>query len=230
MTKMTDSTYELSASILNADFGRLAEEIVAVEKAGADAIHIDVMDGHFVPNLTIGLPIVEAARAASRKTIDVHLMIDNPHLYIDHFAEAGADRITVHVEAMVHADRILQSIAEHKVEVGVALNPATSLYVLDHLYDKIDMVLLMSVNPGFAGQKLVPEVVHKVNVLHKKMERAGHSIPIQVDGGINVETIGDMAKAGARSFVAASAIFGQQDYAAAISALRSRIEQAGGRY
>jgi ribulose-phosphate 3-epimerase len=212
---------KVAPSILSADFSRLGEEIKAVEIAGADIIHIDVMDGHFVPNITIGPLIVEAARKCTKLPLDVHLMITNPEMYVADFAKAGADYIAVHVETAFHLNRLIQSIREHKgVKAAVSLNPATSLTCLDYILPDLDMVLIMSVNPGFGGQSFIPSAIDKVRQLRKRIDELGLQIEIEVDGGVKPENAAEIAGAGADILVAGSAVFGTKDYAAAIRGIR----------
>jgi ribulose-phosphate 3-epimerase len=212
---------KVAPSILSADFSRLGEEIKAVEAAGADIIHIDVMDGHFVPNITIGPLIVEAARRSTKLPLDVHLMITNPELYIADFAKAGADYITVHAETAYHLNRLVQSIKEHKgVKAAVALNPATSLASLDYLLPDLDMVLVMSVNPGFGGQAFIPSALAKITELRRRIDSLRLSTEIEVDGGVKPENAATVINAGADILVAGSAVFGRKDYAAAINGIR----------
>ncbi len=212
---------KIAPSILSADFSRLGEEIKAVEDAGADLIHVDVMDGHFVPNITIGPLIVEAARRSPKLPLDVHLMITSPELYIADFARAGADYITVHAETAYHLNRLVQSIKEHKgVKAAVALNPATSLSCLDYLLQDVDMVLIMSVNPGFGGQAFIPSALDKLAGLRKRIDELGRAIEIEVDGGVKPENAAAIIKAGADILVAGSAVFGNKNYAAAIKGIR----------
>ncbi len=212
---------KIAPSILSADFSRLGEEIKAVEAAGADIIHIDVMDGHFVPNITIGPLIVEAARRSTKLPLDVHLMITNPELYVADFAKAGADYITVHAETGFHLNRLVQSIKEHKgVKAAVALNPATPLACLDYILPDLDMVLIMSVNPGFGGQAFIPSALDKVAKVRKRIDELGLKTEIEVDGGVKPSNAADVIKAGADILVAGSAVFGSKDYAAAIKAIR----------
>ena len=215
----------MAPSILSADFARLGEEIQAIEAGGADWVHIDVMDGHFVPNITIGPLIVKAIRGITERTFDVHLMIENPDDYIEQFAEAGADVITVHVEAAVHLHRTVQVIKAQGCKAGVSLNPATPLSTLDHILSDLDMVLLMTVNPGFGGQKFIDSALPKIERLRKTIVERGLEIAIEVDGGINAQTIGSVAKAGANVFVAGSAVFGTDNYGKTITELHQR---AGG--
>jgi len=211
---------KIAPSILSADFSRLGEEITAVEKGGADYIHIDVMDGHFVPNITIGPLIVEAIRPITKLPLDVHLMIENPDQYIEAFAKAGADYITVHVEACMHLHRTIQNIKSYGIKAGVVLNPATPVESIQHIIRDIDMVLLMSVNPGFGGQKFIPEVLPKIRKVKAMAEQKGMDLEIEIDGGVNSETAKLCIEAGANVLVAGSAIYNEEDYAKAISLLR----------
>ena len=212
---------KVAPSILSADFSRLGEEIRAVEAAGADIIHIDVMDGHFVPNITIGPLIVQAARKVTKLPLDVHLMIENPELYIADFAKAGADYLTVHAEAAYHLHRLVQSIREHKgVKAAVSLNPATPLEALDYVLSDLDMVLIMSVNPGFGGQAFIPSQLDKIRALRKRIDDRKLNLEIEVDGGVKTDNAAEVAAAGADILVAGSAVFGAKDYAAAINGIR----------
>ncbi|WP_026566422.1 ribulose-phosphate 3-epimerase [Bacillus sp. UNC41MFS5] len=211
---------KIAPSILSADFSKLGEEILAVEKGGADYIHIDVMDGHFVPNITIGPLIVEAIRPITKLPLDVHLMIENPDQYIEAFAKAGADYITVHVEACRHLHRTIQIIKSFGIKAGVVLNPATPVESIQHIIGEIDMVLLMSVNPGFGGQKFIPEVLPKIRKVKEMAEQKGLDMEIEIDGGVNSETAKLCMEAGANVLVAGSAIYNQEDYAKAISLIR----------
>ncbi len=212
---------KVAPSILSADFSRLGDEIKAVEAAGADVIHVDVMDGHFVPNITIGPLIVEAARKTTKLPLDVHLMITNPELYIADFAKAGADYITVHVETAFHLNRLVQSIREHRgVRAAVALNPATPLTSLDYVLADVDMVLIMSVNPGFGGQAFIPSALEKIAKLRKRIDELGLKTEIEVDGGVKPSNAAEVIEAGADILVAGSAVFGAGDYAAAIRGIR----------
>ncbi|MEH7106812.1 ribulose-phosphate 3-epimerase [Bacillus sp. JJ1764] len=211
---------KIAPSILSADFSKLGEEIIAVEKGGADYIHIDVMDGHFVPNITIGPLIVEAVRPVTNLPLDVHLMIENPDQYIEAFAKAGADYITVHVEACRHLHRTIQNIKSFGVKAGVVLNPATPVESIQHIIGDIDMVLLMSVNPGFGGQKFIPEVLPKIRSVKAMAEEKGLDIEIEIDGGVNPETAKLCVEAGATILVAGSAVYNQEDYALAISQIK----------
>ncbi len=212
---------KVAPSILSADFSRLGDEIRAVEAAGADIIHVDVMDGHFVPNITIGPMIVEAVRKVTKLPLDVHLMITNPELYIADFARAGADYITVHVETAFHLHRLVQSIREHKsVKAAVSLNPATPLASLDYILEDIDMVLIMSVNPGFGGQAFIPSALGKIRELRARIDKLGLKTEIEVDGGVKPDNAAGIIKAGATILVAGSAVFGASDYTAAIRGIR----------
>lgn len=202
----------IAPSILSADFSKLGEEVDSVERAGADYLHLDIMDGHFVPNLTIGPPVVAALRSHSNLVFDVHLMIEQPEKYIADFAKAGAEVITVHAEATKHLHRVLQSIKELGCKCGAALNPATPVGMLESIWEEIDMVLIMSVNPGFGGQKFIPYAATKVGQVRQALEerQLGH-VHIQVDGGINLKTAPQVVAAGADILVAGSAVFNSED-------------------
>lgn len=215
---------KIAPSILSADFTILGKEVRAVEEAGADYIHIDVMDGHFVPNISIGPLIVEAVRRITNLTLDVHLMISNPDQYIDDFIRAGSDILTVHSEAVTHLHRAVQHIRNSGARPGVSLNPATPPDVLDYIIDELDMVLIMSVNPGFGGQAFIPAIIPKIEKLRNTVNERGLDCEIEVDGGINPDTIGSVSKAGADVFVAGSAIFKSADYAGAIRKLREMMK------
>jgi ribulose-phosphate 3-epimerase len=211
---------KIAPSILSANFSKLGEEILAVEKGGADYIHIDVMDGHFVPNITIGPLIVEAIRPITKLPLDVHLMIENPDQYIEAFAKAGADYITVHVEACRHLHRTIHHIKSFGVKAGVVLNPATPVTSIEHIIGDVDMVLLMSVNPGFGGQKFISEVLPKIRKVKEIADEKGVAVEIEIDGGVNPETAKLCMEAGATVLVAGSAIYNEEDYAKAISLIR----------
>ncbi len=211
---------KISPSILSADFARLGEEIQAIEKGGADYVHVDVMDGHFVPNVTIGPLVVEAARRVTRLPLDVHLMIENPDLYIPEFARAGADIITVHQEAVPHLHRTVQLIHSLGKKAGVSINPATPVSTLEVILEEVDLVLVMSVNPGFGGQSFIPACLAKITALRREIERRGLAVELEVDGGVKTDNIAEIAAAGADVFVAGSAVFGAADYAATIGKLR----------
>ncbi|MEK3855166.1 ribulose-phosphate 3-epimerase [Cytobacillus sp. FSL H8-0458] len=211
---------KIAPSILSADFSKLGEEIKDVEHGGADYIHVDVMDGHFVPNITIGPLIVDAIRPVTKLPLDVHLMIEDPDSYIEAFANAGADYITVHAEACKHLHRTVHFIKSFGVKAGVVLNPATPVNMIEHVIEDIDMVLLMSVNPGFGGQKFIPAVLPKIAAVKELADAKGLNIEIEVDGGVNEETARLCIEAGANVLVAGSAIYNQKDRAAAIAALK----------
>ena len=220
----------IAPSILSADFARLGEEVEAVLRAGADSIHFDVMDNHYVPNLTIGPVVCEALRKRGiTAPIDVHLMVRPVDRIIPDFAKAGATWISFHPEASDHVDRTLNLIRDHGCRPGLVFNPATPLNWLDHVIEEVDMILLMSVNPGFGGQKFIPSALPKLRQARERIRASGREIRLQIDGGVKVENIGEVAKAGADTFVAGSAIFGTKDYAATISAMRSEIEKACGK-
>lgn len=213
----------IAPSILSADFSKLGEEVQAVERAGADYIHVDVMDGHFVPNITIGPLVVEGVKKATKLPLDVHLMIENPDQYIGAFAEAGANIITIHAEAVTHLHRSIQIIKGAGCRAGISLNPATPIDVLEYVIDDLDMVLVMTVNPGFGGQKFIPATLSKIKKLREMIVSRGLKIDIEVDGGINPETIREVSAAGANVFVAGAFVFNSNNYRDAINALRNGI-------
>ncbi|HZG61138.1 MAG TPA: ribulose-phosphate 3-epimerase [Anoxybacillus sp.] len=211
---------KIAPSILSADFAKLAEEIADVEKGGADYIHVDVMDGHFVPNITIGPLVVEAIRPITNLPLDVHLMIENPDQYIPMFAKAGADYLSVHVEACPHLHRTIHLIKEHGVKAGVVLNPHTPVAMIEHIIADVDLVLLMTVNPGFGGQKFIHSVLSKIERVAQMVKERGLNVEIEVDGGVNEDTAKLCVEAGANVLVAGSAIYNKKDRAAAIRAIR----------
>ena len=211
---------KIAPSILSADFARLGDEIKAIDQAGADYVHIDVMDGHFVPNITIGPLIVDAIRPMTELPLDVHLMIENPDQYIPKFVEAGADIIVVHAEAVRHLHRTIQLIKSSGKKAGVSLNPATSLAALDIILPDLDLVLLMTVNPGFGGQSFIQNSLSKITELRRRINALGLPIELEVDGGVKIDNIEQIAVAGADVFVAGSAVFGADDYMSAISRLK----------
>src|SRR3954451_10620478 len=215
---------KIAPSILSADFGRLAEEVRAVSAAGADYVHVDVMDGHFVPNLTIGPMVVAAIRKATTLPLDVHLMIERPGDYIDAFAKAGADLIGVHEEACPHLHRVLQQIKHAGKRASVTLNPHTPWEHVRHVLEDVAQVLIMSVNPGFGGQAFIPNVLPKIRELRDEIDRRGLDVDIEVDGGIKADNVHVVAEAGANVFVAGSAVFATTDYAATIAAIRKNAE------
>jgi ribulose-phosphate 3-epimerase len=214
----------IAPSILSADFLRLEEEIRATEEAGADMLHIDIMDGHFVPNITIGPFIVESIRNVTSLPLDVHLMIENPDTYLRDFIKAGADFLTVHYEASVHLHRTIQRIKEHKVKAGVSLNPATPIWSLGDILPDIDMVLLMSVNPGFGGQNFIPQAIEKINMLKNIVREKGLSTLIEVDGGVKLGNALDVIHAGADILVMGSAFYHSQDYGSFIKQFRKIVK------
>jgi ribulose-phosphate 3-epimerase len=211
----------IAPSILSADFSRLGEEVRAVAAAGADVIHVDVMDGHFVPNITIGPLVVKAVRQVTELPLDVHLMIDNPDRYLEAFAAAGADWLTVHVEVDHHLHRTVHRIKELGKKAGVVLNPATPLAMVEPILADVDLVMIMSVNPGFGGQSFIPSALPRIRRLKEMIDERGLHAGIEVDGGISPETLPEVVAAGANIFVAGSAIFGRPDYAGAIAEMRA---------
>ena len=214
----------LSPSILAADFTRLGEQISEVERAGAEYLHFDVMDGLFVPSISFGMPVLKSVRKATERILDVHLMIENPERYVDEFADCGADLITVHAESCRHLDRVISQIHQKGKKAGVALNPATSLSALDYVLDKVDMILIMTVNPGFGGQKFIESSYGKIRDLKSRMEAAGLHTDIEVDGGINADTLPGVLEAGANVIVAGSAVF-KENIAENVRNLKNMMEQ-----
>ena len=216
----------IAPSILAADFVRLADEIAAVEQGGADLLHVDVMDGHFVPNLTIGPPVIESIKKVAKIPLDVHLMITNADMFIPEFVAAGADYITVHVEACPHLHRTIQSIKERGAKAGVTLNPATPISLLQDILADVDLVLVMSVNPGFGGQKFIPAVLKKISGIREMLDRIQSRALLEVDGGVKIDNAAQILAAGATVLVAGSAIFSSRDYAGTITALRTAGQPA----
>jgi ribulose-phosphate 3-epimerase len=217
---------EIAPSILAADFARLGDEVRAVEQGGADVIHVDVMDGHFVPNISIGVPVVASLRKATRLPLDVHLMIERPEDYIEDFIRAGAARVLIHQEATVHLDRALSMIRELGAEAGAAINPATPVAALTEVLDKVDTVLVMSVNPGFGGQKFIPGAIEKIRQLNQLRARYNGGFRIEVDGGVDAGNAAELAQAGVNTFVAGTSIFHTPDPAAASRQMRKLAAEA----
>lgn len=224
---MNKRSIKIAPSILSADFGCLADQIQAVVDAGADYIHVDVMDGNFVPNISIGLPVVEALKKLTDIPLDVHLMIQNPSQFVREFARAGADIITVHIETDPHMNRLLDSIKMMDVKAGVSLNPSTGLNTLEEVLNMVDLVLVMSVNPGFGGQKFIRSSLNKISRLRKILDDNKYLVELEVDGGITEDNAGEIVAAGADVLVAGNAIFGNSDITQSVKRLRSRAELAG---
>ncbi len=217
---------EIAPSILAADFACLGDGIRAVERGGAAMLHVDVMDGHFVPNISIGIPVVTSLRKATRLPLDVHLMIENPEQYIQAFAEAGADMISVHEEATPHLDRALSMIREHGCQPGAVINPATPVSALSEIFGKVEHILVMSVNPGFGGQKFIPGALGKIRELKRLRESYNHSFRIEVDGGVGLENVADLVRAGAEILVAGTSVFHTPDAGDAVRALKHLADGA----
>ncbi len=216
-------TVKIAPSLLSADFVRLADEVRAAEEAGVDMLHLDVMDGHFVPNITIGPGVVEAIRKITKLPLDVHLMITDPDKFLSDFIKAGADFLTVHVEAVVHLHRTIQFIKDNNIKAGVSLNPATPIYTLDNILNDIDMVLIMSVNPGFGGQAFIPSMLEKIKTLRKLLDSKAQNVLIEVDGGIKLDNAKIIAKAGVDILVIGTAFFGSGNYQEFVKKLRENL-------
>jgi ribulose-phosphate 3-epimerase len=223
---MSYARIEIAPSILASNFAKLGEEVHAVEAGGADLIHVDVMDGHFVPNISIGIPVVASLRKATRLPLDVHLMIEQPERYIADFVRSGANRVLIHQEATVHLDRTLAMIHEQGAEAGAAINPATPVATLMEVLNKVETVLVMSVNPGFGGQKFIPGAIEKIRQLNQLRARYNASFRIEVDGGVDLANLAELAQAGANTFVAGTSIFHQSDPAAATRQMRKLAAEA----
>jgi ribulose-phosphate 3-epimerase len=223
---MPYSRIEIAPSILASDFAKLGEQVRLVEEGGAEVLHVDVMDGHFVPNISLGIPIVASLRKATRLPLDVHLMIEKPELFIEDFTKAGANRVLVHQEATVHLDRALAMIRNHGAEAGAAINPATPVAMLSDVMAKLDTVLVMSVNPGFGGQKFIPNAYEKIRQLAAMRTRYNANFRIEVDGGVDVENIAELARAGVNTFVAGTSIYSAADPVAATRQLKQLATQA----
>jgi ribulose-phosphate 3-epimerase len=223
---MAYAKIEIAPSILSSNFAKLGEDVKAVEQGGADVIHVDVMDGHFVPNISIGLPVVASLHKATRLPLDVHLMIERPEEYIERFVQAGANRVLIHQEATVHLDRALTMVRELGAQAGVVINPATPVATLTDVLDKVDTVLVMSVNPGFGGQKFIPGAFEKIRQLNQWRARYNGAFRIEVDGGVDAENTAELALAGANTFVAGTSIFHTPDPAAAVRQIRKLATEA----
>ena len=223
---MAHAKIEIAPSILASNFAHLGEDVRAVEQGGADVIHVDVMDGHFVPNISIGVPVVASLHKATRLPLDVHLMIERPEEYIERFVKAGANRVLIHQEATVHLDRALTMIRELGAQAGVAINPATPVATLTDVFGKVDTVLVMSVNPGFGGQKFIPGAIEKIRQLNQWRARYNGAFRIEVDGGVDAENTAELARAGANTFVAGTSIFHAPDPAAAVRLIRKLATEA----
>jgi ribulose-phosphate 3-epimerase len=219
-------TFRIAPSILSADFSRLGDEVRAVERAGADLIHFDVMDNHYVPNLSVGPLVCAALKPHVKVPLDVHLMVKPVDALVGEFAKAGAGIISFHPEASEHVDRTIALIKEQGCKAGLVLNPATPVSWLDHTLDKLDLVLLMSVNPGFGGQQFIRSVLPKVSEVRRRIKASGRDVWLEVDGGVKIDNIGEIARAGADTFVAGSAVFNSKDYAAAIRDMRTQLATA----
>lgn len=228
--KLISRSTKIAPSLLSADFGRLADEVLALERAGADWIHLDVMDGSFVPNITFGPRTVEAVRSVTSLPLDAHLMVENPDRHLEAFVCAGADLVTVHVEACTHLHRTLQRIRELGAKPGVVLNPSTPLNCLEYVLDEVELVMIMTVNPGFGGQDFIQAMIPKISTLRKIMDERGTRAELEVDGGVHLGNLGEVARAGATVFVSGTGILGTQDYAATIQRMREeiRLAKAGG--
>jgi ribulose-phosphate 3-epimerase len=223
---MSYARIEIAPSILASDFAKLGDEVKKVEQGGADVIHVDVMDGHFVPNISLGIPVVASLRKATRLPLDVHLMIEQPEDYVEEFVRAGADRVLVHQEATPHLDRALEMIREHGAQAGAAINPSTPVVMLSDVLDRLDTVLVMSVNPGFGGQKFIPNALEKIRQLNHWRARYNAAFRIEVDGGVDLDNTVELAQAGANTLVAGTSIFHTSDPAAAARQMRKLATEA----